>query len=165
MAAVIAITVVETTQSHNIHFEGKLKNSTIYKLTITKKGLRPTQFKKIIDVLPVLCADKNFQDLNEFLLTGCDIVKTDFMLPYPNATQWSTTHHVQVSIVDPNDPEQPNGSRPICYEMIEQTHVFDANLQKKLLSEYKRNSKNKSENYAKFLAEKEGFNLNVIWEM
>ena len=142
-----------------------MKGGPISKLTITKIGHRPSQFKKISDTLPVLCADKNYRGLDEILQTERDLVKTDFMPPYPNATQWSTTHHVQVSIVDPNDPEQPNGSRPICYEMIEQTHVFDANLQKKLLSEYKRNSKNKSENYAKFLAEKEGFNLNVIWEM
>ena len=38
--------------------------------------------------------------------------------------------------------------------MMEQTHVFDTNLQKELLSEYKRNSKNKSQEYAKFLADK-----------
>ena len=38
--------------------------------------------------------------------------------------------------------------------MMEQTHVFNANLQKELLSEYKRNSKNKSQADAKFLADK-----------
>ena len=76
------------------------------------------------------------------------------MPPYPNATQWSTTQHIQVSIVDPNDPEQPDGLHPIRYEMIEQTLIFDANPQKELLSEYKRNSKNKSQKYAKFLADK-----------
>ena len=38
--------------------------------------------------------------------------------------------------------------------MMEQTHVIDANLQKELLLEYKRNSKNKSQEYAKFLADK-----------
>ena len=38
--------------------------------------------------------------------------------------------------------------------MMEQTHVFDANLQKELLSEYKRDSKNKYQEYAKFLADK-----------
>ena len=44
--------------------------------------------------------------------------------------------------------------RPIRFEMIKQTHVFDANLQKELLSEYKQNSKKKSQEYAKFLADK-----------
>ena len=38
--------------------------------------------------------------------------------------------------------------------MMEQTHIFDANLQKELLLEYKRNSKNKSQEYAKFLVDK-----------
>ena len=38
--------------------------------------------------------------------------------------------------------------------MIEQAHVTDKNLQKKLLLEYKPNSKNKSKEYAKFLADK-----------
>ena len=38
--------------------------------------------------------------------------------------------------------------------MLEQTVVTDANLQKPLLSEYERNSKNKSQEYNKFLADK-----------
>ena len=77
------------------------------------------------------------------------------MPPYLNATQWSTTHHVQLSIVDPtNQADRVTGKRPVRYQMIKQTHVFDANLQKELLSEYKRNSKNKSQEYAKFLADK-----------
>ena len=37
---------------------------------------------------------------------------------------------------------------------MEQTLVTDANLQKKLLTEYKRNSKNKFKEYTKFLADK-----------
>ena len=48
-------------------FEGKMKDGPIFKLTITKTRHRPTQFKKITDTFPVLCADKNFQGLNEVL--------------------------------------------------------------------------------------------------
>ena len=44
--------------------------------------------------------------------------------------------------------------RPVTYRVLEQTIVIDANLQKELLSEYKRNSKNKSQEYNKFLADK-----------
>ena len=86
------------------------------------------------------------------------------MLPYPNTTQWSTTHHVQVSIVDPNDAAQPDGSRPIRYEIIKQTHVFDENLQKELLLEYKRYSKNKSQEYAKFLVDKKALIMILFWQ-
>ena len=41
-------------------FEGKTKDGPISKLFITKTGHRPTQYKKIIDTLPVLCVDKNY---------------------------------------------------------------------------------------------------------
>ena len=37
---------------------------------------------------------------------------------------------------------------------MEQTHLIGANLQKELLPEYKRNSKNKPQEYTKFLADK-----------
>ena len=46
------------------------------------------------------------------------------------------------------------GEYLLRYQMMEQTHIFNTNLQKELLSEYKHNSKNKSQEYAKFLAEK-----------
>ena len=76
------------------------------------------------------------------------------MLSYPDANQWSTTHYVQVSTVNPAEAEAANGLRPAHFEMIEQTHVYDKNLKKKPISEYKRNSKNKSQEYAKFLVNK-----------
>ena len=132
-----------------------MKDGPISKLTITKTGHRPTQFKKITDTLPVLCADKNFRGLDEVIRTKHNLVKADFMPPYPDAIQWSTTHHVQVSTVNPNDAaDRVTGERPVRFQMMERTHVFDANLQKELLSEYERDSKNKSQEYAKFLADK-----------
>ena len=77
------------------------------------------------------------------------------MLPYLDTNQWSTTHHVQVSTINPtNVSDAVTGERPACFEMMERTHVFDTNLQKELLSEYKRDSKNKSQEYSKFLADK-----------
>ena len=71
-----------------------MKDGPISKLTITKTGHKPSQFKKISDALPVLCADKNYQGLDEVLRTGRDQVETDFMPDYPDANRWSTTHHV-----------------------------------------------------------------------
>ena len=140
-------------------FEGKMKDGTISKLVITETGHRPSQFKKSSDTLPVLSADKNFQGLKEVLQTGRDLVKTDFMPTYPDATQWSTTHHVQVSIVDPTDiSDRVTGKRPVRFQMMEQTHFFDANLQKERLLEYKQNSKNNSQEYTKFLADKKALN-------
>ena len=100
-------------------FEGKMKDGPISKLTITKTGHRPSQFKKISDALPVLCADKNYQGHNEVLPTGRNRVETDFMLDYPDANRWSTTHHVQISTVNPEADAEPNGSRPVLFQTME----------------------------------------------
>ena len=136
-------------------FEGKMKNGLISKLLNTKTGHRPTQFKKITDTLPVLYIDKNFQGLNEVLRTGINLVESNFMPPYPNVTQWLNTHHVEIQTVAPGAKvDATNGVRPFVPIVIEQTHVFAANLQKQLLSKYKRKSKIKSEAYTKFLATK-----------
>ena len=72
----------------------------------------------------------------------------------PDANLRSTTHHVQVSTVDPEADATADGSLLVCYGIMEQTNVTDANLQKELLPEYKYNSKNISQEYTKFLADK-----------
>ena len=77
---------------HQIH--GKMKDGPLSKLTITETGHRPSQFKKISDVLPVLCVDKNYQGLDEVHSTAHDPVEAEFMPDYPDANLWSTTHHV-----------------------------------------------------------------------
>ena len=62
-----------------------MKDGPISKLTITKTGHRPCQFKKISDPLPALCADKNYRGLDEVLCNGIDPVEDDFMSDYPGA--------------------------------------------------------------------------------
>ena len=64
-----------------------MKDGLISKLTITKTGYRPSQFKKIRDALPVYCADKNYGDLDEVLRIKSDKVKDDFKLAYSDANQ------------------------------------------------------------------------------
>ena len=88
---------------------------------------------------------KNYGGLDEVLCTGRDKVGNYFMPAYPNANQWSTTHHIQVATVNPTGTMGINAAsneRLVTYEMVEQTIVMNANLLKQLLSEYKRNSKN-----------------------
>ena len=64
-----------------------MKDGQISELTITETGHRPSQFKKICDVLPVFCADKNYQSLDEVLRTGRDLVEDDFLPAYLNANR------------------------------------------------------------------------------
>ena len=134
-----------------------MKDGPISKLTITKTGHRPSQFKKICNALPVFCADKNYGGLDEVFRTGRDKVKNDFMPAYSDANQWSTTYHIQVATVNPTGTTGINATtreRPVTYEMVEQTIGTNINLQKQLLLEYKHNSKNKSQEYSKFLEDK-----------
>ena len=106
-------------------FEGKMKDGPISKLIITKTGYQPTQYKKIIDTLPVLCADKNYRGIDDVIQTENDLVETDFMTNYPDADQWSTTRHVEIETINPNDaPDAVPGLGPCTVTMTLQTHVF-----------------------------------------
>ena len=135
-------------------FEGKIKDRPLSKLVITKIGHQPTQYKKIVDTLSVLCADKNYWGIDDVIWTGNDLVEGDFMPTYSKANQWSSTHHVKISTVNLADPKAADDLHPPTFETLVQTYVFDANLQKELLLAYKRNSKNKSQDYSKFLVDK-----------
>ena len=55
-----------------------MKDGLISKLIIIETGYRSTQYKKVIDTLPVLCADKNYQGLDEVIQTGTNLVERDF---------------------------------------------------------------------------------------
>ena len=110
-------------------FNGKMKDGPLSKLTITETGHRPSQFKKISDALPVFCADKNYQGLDEVLRNGRDLVEDDFMPSYLNATKWSTTNHVQITSVNPEAPADPRtNENPVTYQVLEQTVITNVNL-------------------------------------
>ena len=98
-----------------------MKDGQISKLTMTKTGHRPCQFKNIGDAFSLLCADKNFRVLNKVFCTGRDQVETDFMQDYPDADRWSTTQHVEISTVNPEADAEPNGSWPVLFQTMEQT--------------------------------------------
>ena len=114
-----------------------MKDGPISKLLITETGHRLTQYKKIVDTLLVLCAGKDFRGLNEVIRTELGLAKLYFMPTYLDGNLWSTTYHVQVSTVNQIDVPIADDSHPARFEMKERTHIFDVNLQKKLLLEYK----------------------------
>ena len=68
-------------------FEGKMKDGPISKLIITETGHRATQYKKIVNTLPVLCADKKYQGIDDVVYNGIDLVRADFTPTYPEANQ------------------------------------------------------------------------------
>ena len=65
----------------------------ISKLTITETKHWATQYKKIVDTLPVpvLCTDKNYQGINDVLCNGINLIKADFTPTCPDTNRWSNT--------------------------------------------------------------------------
>ena len=132
-----------------------MKDGPISKLTITETEHKSTQYKKVIDTLPALCIDKNYQcNLDDIIQNGIDLVEANFTTPYPDANLWFTTYHVKIRTVYPTETTAGNGSRTPTITMEWQTYIFDANLQKELLLEFKRNFKIKSQEFFKFVANK-----------
>ena len=119
-----------------------MKDCPISKLIITETRHRSTQYRKVIDTLPILFADKNYRGLNDVIRNKINLVEADFTPQYPNTDQWSVTHHVEIITINPNDtPDATTGVHPPTVTMAWKIYVFNVNLQKELLSEFEWNSK------------------------
>ena len=140
-----------------------MKDDPISKLTITETRHQATQYKKIVDTLPVLCADKNYQGIDDVIWNGIDLVEADFTPIYPDANLWSNIHHRGITSVNPADVPVADGSRTPTIIMEWRTYVFDTDLQKQILSEFKQNSKFKAQEFSKFVADKKA-SMTIIFE-
>ena len=132
-----------------------MKDVPLSKLTITKGGQRATQYKKIVDALPVFCADKGYKFINNVIRTNTKQVRSAFMPTYPLASRWSNTYHVQVETVDPT--AIPDAITLLCAPIItvqKRTNVFNPNLQQELLMEHDMKCKLKLQEWSKLLANK-----------
>ena len=65
-------------------------------MTIIETGHQATQYKKIIDTLPVLCADKNYRCIDDILCTWIDLDEANFIPPYSNLDKWLNTYDVEL---------------------------------------------------------------------
>ena len=143
-------------------FEGKMKDGPLSKLTITEGRQQATQYNKIIDTLPVFCADKGYKFINNIIWTNTKLVQAAFLPTYPNATLWSNTYHVQIQTVDPTAAADQHNVCPVVTAMQEKSHVFNPNLQKQLLSEHDIKCKLKLGEWSKLLANKR-FLMSIIY--
>ena len=64
------------------------------------------------------------------------LVEAVFTPPYPNANIWSTTHHIEIRTVNPNNVAATNGACTPTITMAQQAHVFNAILQKQFQLEF-----------------------------
>ena len=132
-----------------------MKDGPLSKLTITKGGQRATQYKKIIDALPVFYANKGYTFINDIIRTGTERLQASFLPTYPVTGRWLNTYHVEVVTVDANAlPDATTGRRPEVVKLQEKTHISNPNLQKRLLSEHDIQSKLQLGEWSKLLADK-----------
>ena len=140
-----------------------MKDSCISKVTIAETGHRVTQYKKIIDTLPALWADKNFRCIDDVLCTWTDLPEATFLPPYLDPVEWSSTYDVETKTVNPTvGVDSLAGVRPLIIVLEKKTHIFDTNLQKQLLSDYKQKSKTKAQEWSKLTADK-NFLMTIIY--
>ena len=106
------------------------------KLTIIESSNRATQYKKTVDALPVYCADKGYWFVDGIICKDTEQTEADFEEPYLNIALWLTMYHVKIETVDPLAVPATDGSHTPIKQMVEKIHVFNANIQKKLLHVY-----------------------------
>ena len=74
---------------------------------------------------------------------------------YQDAIKWSTEVNVKINTVDPTaTPHTTTGVCPNIKILTTKTHIFDANLQNQLPSEYNIKSKTKQQEWDKYIAKK-----------
>ena len=105
-----------------------MKDSPISKLTITRTGHWATQYKNVIDTLPVLFPDKNYHRK--------DLVKVDFTPTYPDTNLWSNIYNVEITTVDPNAVLLANVKRTQSIALEQQKHILNTSIQKQLLLKF-----------------------------
>ena len=132
-----------------------MKDGCLSKLTITESSNRAIQFKKIVNALPVYCADKGYRYIDNVICKNTELLEAAFLPPYLDASRWSITFHIEIETVDPASAPGTNSSRTPTKEMVEKTQFFNANLQKKLLAEYEQKSDIKSKEQSKLIANKQ----------
>ena len=139
-----------------------MKDGPLSKLTITDGGQRATQYKKILDTLPVFCADKGYKYIDDIIRTDTEKTISDFTPTYPLASQWSSTYHVEVNTVDPNGQLNTNGTRVIIKALQKRTNIHNPNLQKQLLSEHDMKSKLELQEWYKLTTDKKAL-MTIIY--
>ena len=105
-----------------------MKDGCLSKLTITESANRAIQYKKIIDALPVYCADKGYRYINDIVCMNTELQQVDFLPPYPDAALWSNTYNVQIKTVVLNVAPDQHGTCPPITQMIQKTCGFNSNF-------------------------------------
>ena len=156
VAALIALTIAETSWSQNILSNEKWKTVQFSNSQLLKQGIDLLNTRSSRMLFQYSAQTKNYGGLDEVLCTGYDQVEVDFMPSYPDIALWAHTQQIQIANVTDGAALVVGWTTEhvFTYELVNKTIITNANLQKQLLSDYEPNSKLKSQEYSKFLQEK-----------
>ena len=130
-----------------------MKDGCISKLKITESGHQGTKYKQIIDTLPAYYG-QIYRCIDDVLCNGTNLVKADSTPPYQDSDLWSNTYNIEITTVNKLAVPLANSKLLPIIKLEKKTHVFKANLQKQLLSDFDQKFKIKSQEYSKFVADK-----------
>ena len=102
-----------------------MKDGCLNKLIITECSHQATQFKKIHNVLSVLCAEKEFKYVDDIICINKELVNVDHLSTYPNETRWPIVVNVKIDTIDPTAAVDAFDSRPNIKVVTKKTHVFN----------------------------------------
>ena len=123
-----------------------MKDGYISKLTITKNRYWAIQFKKIIDTLSILCADKKCRYIDDIICMWNNLQEATFSPLYPDLARWPNTYSVETKTINPVvAPDANNGGRHVIISLVQKTHVSHTDFYKQLLLNYEQKSKTKAQ--------------------
>ena len=129
----------------------------------SQSGQQATKYKKIIDALPVFCVDKGYKFINDVIWTNTKLPQASFLSTYPDLALSSSTYHVQIHTVNPAAiPDAQTLRCAVITNMQEEFHIFNPNLQKRLLSEYNLKCKLKLQEWSKLTSDKKSL-MTIIY--
>ena len=146
----------------NSLFVEKLAKNYILHLSIIKSGPQSNQLKKILDALPDLCQDKYYDYIPDIISTNTKLTQEYFLSYHRIKRLRSSKHHVKLGNVNPIiGLDVPSSTSPVNSKMVENTPIFNPNLQEQSRLNYNQKSKMKFQKWNELIADKK-FAMHII---
>ena len=114
----------------NSSFIGEIKDNHISHLSITKDGPQSIQLTKILEAIPYLCQDKHYDYISDIISINTEPTQEYFLSNHLIKRRRPCKHYVKPRFVNPIiGLDVPTGNSPINSEMVENTPIFNSNLQ------------------------------------
>ena len=140
----------------------KITKNYISNLSFTKCGHWLNQLKKILEALSNLCQDRHYNHIPDIISTNTKLTQEHFLSDRPIKRRCLSKYHVKLrffnSIIGIG---VPSGNSSIDSEIVENTPIFNSNLQEQSHLNYNQKSNKKSKKWDKLITDKKSV-INII---